>query len=139
MAKKLGIILLVLFVIVLVLAFGKNIMIKTALTSGVKAITGLDLEIDKMNIGLLNTLVDIRGLKLLNPKGFKDNVMIEAPEIYVNYDLGGFFKGKAHFEELRFNLKELVVVRNEQGELNLDSLKGVKGTQAKKAHPRKKQ
>jgi len=47
------------------------------------------------------------------------------PEIYVDYDLPAIFKGKVHLEEMRLNMNEFVVVKNEKGELNLDALKVV--------------
>jgi hypothetical protein len=43
--------------------------------------------------------------------------------------LGSFIAGKAHLEEVRLNLKEFMVVKNEAGELNLDSLKAVGATE----------
>jgi hypothetical protein len=52
--------------------------------------------------------------------------MFDVPEIYVDYDLGAFMKGRTHLEEVRLNLKEFIVVKNVAGELNLDSLKVVK-------------
>ncbi|MDP6923757.1 MAG: hypothetical protein QGI94_03120 [Candidatus Scalindua sp.] len=52
--------------------------------------------------------------------------MVDLPEIYVDYNLGAIMGGKAHLEEVRLNLKEFTVVKNEAGELNLDSLRVVK-------------
>jgi uncharacterized protein involved in outer membrane biogenesis len=118
--KKLIVIMLI---IIVGLILAKNIIAKTAVTSGVKAMTGLDLKIGSMNIGFLSTSLGINDLKLYNPSGFKDKVMVDLPEAYVDYDLGAFLKNQVHLEEVRLNLKELVVVKNQAGELNLDSLK----------------
>jgi len=103
--------------------------IKTSVSAGVKAMTGLKLSIRSMNVGVFKSLIGINELKLYNPSGFVDELMIDLPEIYVNYDLGAFMKGKAHFEEVRLNLKEFIVVKNADGQLNLDSLKVVEAAE----------
>ena len=52
--------------------------------------------------------------------------MVDLSEIYVDYNLGAIMGGKVHFEEVRLHLKEFVDVKNEAGELNLNSLRAVK-------------
>ena len=78
-----------------------------------------------MNIGLVKTLIDIEELKLYNPKGFEDPVMVDIPQVYVNYRMGAFFKKEVYLEEVRLHLKEFVVVKNKEGKLNLDSLTSI--------------
>ncbi len=116
----------IVLVILIALFFGKNVVIKTSVTAGVRAMTGLKLSIRSMDFGIFKTLIGINELQLYNPSGFVDELMIDCPEIYVDYDLGAFMKGRTHLEEVRLNLKEFIVVKNEAGELNLDSLKVVK-------------
>ena len=77
----------------------------------------------------LKTLIGINELKLHNPSGFEDDIMMDLPETYVDYNLGTFMAGKMHFEEVRLNLKEFLVVKNADGQLNLDSLRVVKETE----------
>ncbi|MBU4304100.1 MAG: AsmA family protein [Candidatus Omnitrophica bacterium] len=126
MFKRIGIgILVILLVLFIIFAAAKNIIVKTAITAGVKTITGLRLDIESMNIGVLKTLVGIKGLKLYNPPQFEDALMVDLPEIYVDYDLKAFFDKKIHLEEVRLDLKEFIVVKNKDGVLNLDSLKAV--------------
>ncbi|MFC1590557.1 hypothetical protein ACFL42_03605 [Candidatus Omnitrophota bacterium] len=112
-------------IVVLVLSFFKDVIIKTSVEKGVQVVTGLKLRIQGFKVGIINTLVGIKGLQLFNPAGFKDRVMLDMPEIYVDYDLPAALKGKVHLSEMRINMKELVVVKNEKGELNLDSLRVV--------------
>ena len=116
----------IVLVILIALFFGKTVVIKTSVTAGVRAMTGLKLSIRSMDFGIFKTLIGINELQLYNPSGFVDKLMIDCPEIYVDYDLGAFMKGRTHLEEVRLNLKEFIVVKNEAGELNLDSLKVVK-------------
>ena len=116
----------IVLVILIALFFGKNVVIKTSVTAGARAMTGLKLSIRSMDFGIFKTLIGINELQLYNPSGFVDKLMIDCPEISVDYDLGAFMKGRTHLEEVRLNLKEFIVVKNEAGELNLDSLKVVK-------------
>lgn len=109
-------------IIAVILVFGKNLIVKNAVTTAVRTTTGLRLDIGRMAVGLLKPLVYITGMELYNPSGYEDPIMIDIPEIYVDYNVAAFFKRKVHLKELRLNLKELVVVKNEKGELNLNAL-----------------
>jgi len=124
--KKMRIIIIVLLVLLVSITIAKNIIAKAAITAGVKAITGLRLSMGSMSVGILRTLIDIKNLELYNPPEFPERLMVNMPEIYVDYDLGAFLNKRIHLEELRLNLKELIVVNNERGQLNLNALKVVK-------------
>ena len=133
MKRKIIIIPAIVFGILIVLFIGKNMIIKTSVTTGVKAVTGLKLKIRSMNVGVFKSLLGINELQLYNPAGFEDKLMVDLPEIYVDYNLGAIMGGKVHLEEVRLNLKEFIVVKNEAGELNLDSLRVVKETEGEEA------
>ncbi len=126
MKRKIIIIPAIVFAVLIVLFFGKNMIIKTSVSTGVKAMTGLKLSIRSMNVGVFKSLLGINELQLHNPSGFEDDLMMDLPEIYVDYNLGAFMGGKVHLEEVRLNLREFLVVKNADGQLNLDSLRVVK-------------
>lgn len=129
---------IVLLVVVGVLLLAKNAIAKMAVVQGMKAITGVGLTIRDLDVGLLHTRLGIQGLRVLNPAGFHDPTMMDLPEIYVDYELGALLKGKAHLEEVRLNLQELTVVKNERGEVNLHSLQAVKASKKPAQTPEKK-
>lgn len=110
----------------------KNVVAKAALIGGVKAAAGLDVAVRQVDVGLWNTAIGIRGLQLANPSGFPDRVMVDLPELYVNYRLLPFLRGRVHLEEVRLQLRELVVEKNAQGQLNLTAIPAVRQAQA---HP----
>ena len=124
--KVLGIILLVLFIFIFVFSFAKNMIVKAAIENGVELVTGLTLRMGSLDIGIIKTLVGIKGIVLFNPKGYKDRIMMDMPEAYVDYDLPAIIKGDVHLEEVRIDVKEFTVVKNEEGDLNIDSLKAVR-------------
>ena len=111
--------------VMIVLSVFKDLIIKTSVEKGVELVTGLRLRVSSFRVGLINTLVGIKNLRLYNPKGYKDKIMLDMPEIYVDYDLPAIMNGTVHLEEMRVNMSEFMVVKNEKGELNLDSLKVV--------------
>jgi hypothetical protein len=124
---KKTIMLIVVFLIIAVLLFiSKNLIAKTAVTGGVKAVTGLQMDIDSMEVGIIKTIIGVSGIRLYNPPDFAERTMMDMPEIYVNYDLSAFLKRQAHLEELRINLRDFTVIRGRDGELNINSLKVVK-------------
>ncbi len=119
MKKFLGLIV----ILCIVLAVMKNPIAKAAVESGVKVMTGLDLSISSLKVGVLKSYVGIKDLKLNNPAGFPDPTMVDMPEIYVDYNLGAFLKKNVHLEEVRIDLNEVYIVTDAQGNMNLDALK----------------
>ena len=107
MKRKIVIIPAIVFIVLIALFFGKNIIIKTSVSAGVKAMTGLKLSIRSMNVGVFKSLIGINELQLHNPSGFEDDLMIDLTEIYVDYNLGAFMGGKAHLEEIRLKFKRI--------------------------------
>ncbi|MFQ5952696.1 MAG: hypothetical protein ACE5JK_04745 [Candidatus Omnitrophota bacterium] len=124
--KKAVYILVSILIVVLILSLAKNAIVKVSVERGVSLVTGMQLTTRSFRIGIFRTFVDIRGLKLLNPRGYPDRMMMDMPEIYVDYDLPAILDGKIHLYEMRLDLKEFVVVKNEKGELNLNSLNVIK-------------
>ncbi|MBL7170838.1 MAG: hypothetical protein ISS46_02455 [Candidatus Omnitrophica bacterium] len=137
--KKIFIVIVVVLALLAAFVLARNMIAKIVVSVGVKSITGLGLNINTMNVGIPNTVIDIEGMKLLNPPDFKDTIMADMPEIYVNYDLRAFLKKNVHLKELKIDLKEFVVVKNEGGKLNLDSLKAVQAKAEEKASQEKKE
>jgi len=137
--KKIVTIFAVVLVSILVISFFKDMMIKASVEKGVQLVTGLKLKTQSFRVGIINTLVGIKNLRLFNPRGYQDKIMLDMPEIYIDYDLGAIIKGKVHLEEMRINMREFLVVKNAQGELNLDSLKVVKAQkEGQKPEPKEK-
>ncbi|MDP8263339.1 MAG: AsmA family protein [Candidatus Ancaeobacter aquaticus] len=130
--------LLIVVVLVVVIFVAKDFLIKNAVKKGVNAMTGLTLDVEKINISLMGTSLGIKELKLFNPPQFKERLMMDMPEIYVDLYLEALLKKKIHVESIRLNLKEFIVVKNEKGELNLDSITAVKAVEEKKDTPEDK-
>lgn len=123
--KKILDIFIVLAVGVAVLVLMRNVVLKAAVENGVKAVTGMPLTVKKIDVGLAEPYLNIEGLVIKNPPGFHETTLAEIPKIFVAYDFRGILKGKLHFVNVDLNIEKFSVVRNEKGELNLDSLKAL--------------
>jgi hypothetical protein len=108
-----------------ILVLARNQIIKAGAGATVKSISGVDMKIGTLDIGLFRTAVLIKDLKLFNPEIFPEKLMMDLPELYVKYDLPSIMKGTIHLPELRVNLKEFVVVRTPKGDININSLQAL--------------
>jgi uncharacterized protein involved in outer membrane biogenesis len=125
MMKKIGIIIVVAVIICAALFGMRNIIAKVGIEKASEVVIGLKIGVGSLDMDIAKTTVDIKGFRLYNPKGFEDKIMVDMPEIYVDYDLPAVLKGRIHMYDMRLDLKECVVVKNKDGKLNLDSLKAV--------------
>jgi len=118
--KKIAIIVLIVLVV-----FGliKNTLIKTVVTMAASGVVGAPVHIDSLAVGILKQSVQIKGFKLYNPAGYPKEPMLDIPQIRVDYSFLDLLKGKIHCPLLILDLKEMVVVKDKEGKLNVDSLK----------------
>jgi len=88
----------------------------------IRAQTGLEAEIGRFHLGLFEPVVHIENLRLHNPPAFGGTPLLSIPEIHAEYDRAALAAGRIHVTLLRFNLGELDIVKNEQGQTNLFAL-----------------
>jgi uncharacterized protein involved in outer membrane biogenesis len=136
--KKLITLLLIVVVAVLGISLAKNGIAQSAVQGVFKKVTGLDLKIASLNLGLRAGRLDARGIRLNNPPGFTDPVMVDMPVLLVDLEPASLFKSEKHLEEVQLDLKELLVVKNKDGKLNLDYLKPAGSKKATADKPAKK-
>jgi len=129
--------LIIVLVIVLALFLGRNLLIKGGISLGSKIGTGLYANSDKVNLDLFKTSFDLEGFKLYNPSGFLDPLMVSVPKVFIDAKLGELSKKKLHVESIIFNLDEFYVIKNESGQLNIDTFK--KGKKAAEAPAKKEE
>ncbi|HPB67618.1 MAG TPA: AsmA family protein [Candidatus Omnitrophota bacterium] len=125
MKKLIKFIAFVLIALVIGVIVAKNIVIKTGIEQGVKLVTGLPMKIASMDISFTKFYVHVQGMQLYNPEGFPEKIMVDVPEVYVNLDVPALMKKKIHVKEVRFYLKEFVLVKNADSKMNLDHLKAL--------------
>lgn len=110
--KKALKILVVVAVVFLVLGLAKNVLIQTVLGTTLSKAAHVPVSIGSTDAKLLASSIRLKNVRVSNPKGFQDNIMIDIPQIYIDFDPRAFTKGVAHFEEVRLDLKEVIVIKN---------------------------
>lgn len=109
-------------VVVIVFLLSLDTILRVVAENRIRAQTGMTAEIGKFHLGLTEPVIVIRDLKVYNPPDFGGTPFLDIPEIHVEYDREALAKNQIHVTLMRFNLGELVIVKNEAGQTNLLSL-----------------
>lgn len=113
---------LLVVVLAVVLLLSLDTILRVTAEHRIRAQTGMDVEIGKFHLGLLEPVITIKDLKIHNPPAFGGTPFLTIPEIHVEYDRAALVKNQIHVTLLRFNLGELDIVKNEAGQTNLFAL-----------------
>jgi uncharacterized protein involved in outer membrane biogenesis len=120
---------IVVFFLACILLF-KDQMIKSVVTAMASRVTGAPVHMDGFALNILNSTAHISGLKIYNPQGFPEGILVSCPRIDVIYDRATMFKEKKHFFVVNIELAEMGLTRNKEGKLNVDSLNVVESHSA---------
>ena len=115
---------LVVLAVVLVVIFFLSLdtILRVVAEHRIRAQTGMDAEIGRFHLGLLEPVVHIENLQIHNPPAFGGTPFLTIPEIHVEYDHVALAKKEIHLTLVRFNLGELDIVKNEAGQTNIFAL-----------------
>lgn len=109
-------------VLVVVFLLSYDSVIRLMIEHNIRAQTGMDAEIGRFHLGLLEPVIEIENLKLYNTPEFGGTPFLSIPEIHIEYDREALAEKKIHITLLRFNLGELDIVKNEAGKTNVFEL-----------------
>ncbi len=123
MDKKLIKIIVIVIVGIFALGVVKNLVIQTAVNVGATQVLGAPVRVGGLSLGIFTQRVVIKNLEVYNPKGFGPGKLLSMPLIDVKYDLPAILGGKLHLPYVNVDLKQMLVVKDKQGKLNVDSLK----------------
>ncbi|MCX7661638.1 MAG: hypothetical protein N2Z79_03020, partial [Candidatus Omnitrophica bacterium] len=142
MLKKKKVIILIL-VIILGLCLARDFILKSLIGTIATNVVGAPVRIGGFSLGIIKQSVKISNFRIYNPQGFPREVLVDIPKMAVAWDLGAILKGKIYLKSVDFELKEVNLVKNKEGKLNVDSLKIAEekkpATQEKKAVKTKKE
>lgn len=109
-------------IIAVVVLLSYNSILRTVVQRNIRAQTGMDVEIGQFKLGLREPTLEIRNLKIFNPPGYSNTPFLNISEIYVEYDRAALAKKIIHITFIRFNLGELDIVKNQNGQTNIFAL-----------------
>lgn len=112
---------------VVLLSIGKDLLIKTTITTLGSSIIGAPVKLGHFSLGIITRKVHLKNFKIYNPDGFpQDEPLLHIPEIKVQADVASFFSGKIHLPLVVVDVKQMTIIKNKEGKLNVDSLKVAK-------------
>jgi hypothetical protein len=100
----------------------RDSILKLAARKTLQACTGMRVEIAKFKTGLRTPAVEMQGFKLYNYPEFGDSVLLDVPDLLVEFDSELASQGKLRFKQLRVNLAELNVIRDAAGRWNIEKV-----------------
>lgn len=112
----------VLIVLFLLSAF-RDLLIKSAIEATSPNIVGAKIEMGSFSLGVFTHKIHIKDFRLYNPPGFPDHVFLVMPELTLDVDIAELIKGRMHFPLVVFNMDKMIIFKNKEGKLNVDSLK----------------
>lgn len=121
--KKAFIIIVIVVVGLVGLGIMRDMVLRPVIAVVATRVTGAPVHIGGFSLGLLRQTVRIKDFRMYNPAGFPKAVMLSIPNAFVDLELFSMFKGRLHIQKVALELKEIVLVKNKQGNLNVDSLK----------------
>ena len=92
------------------------------LTRGVSALTGVDVHSDDAEVDLTRLTIAVTGLRVMNPPRFPVQVMADIPELYLDAEWTLSLRNDIAVRMLRVYLKQLTVVKAQDGTLNLQAI-----------------
>ncbi|MDW8343985.1 MAG: AsmA family protein [Verrucomicrobiae bacterium] len=119
-----------LFVLVVVLFFARNWLARHIVQTAVKQVTGLPLQVASVHVDLMRSQLDVRGIRLQNPPDFPETRFVDMPRLSVNYSLPSLLTGRKHVRKIHIEIDQLVLVKNQRGESNVQKLRGVRSGEA---------
>ncbi len=119
-----------LIVVLVILATVKDHIIKSTIEIVSRQIVGVDTVIDQFSLSVINQSVSIKGLRLYQPESFPEGIFIDITEINTSCNVSSLLRKKIHIPKLVLNLKEVILIKDKSGNLNVDALK-ISSEQAK--------
>ncbi len=139
MKKILSLLFFVVLALVVVLVLAKDLVIKTSIEQAVTRLTGFKTKVEGLKYDFPST-IHIKGLELKNPAGFEEKIFTSIPEIYISLVLPEILQGKkTHLTEVRLNVQEVHIEKNEEGVSNVELLSSVGGKSGQKAGAKPKE
>jgi hypothetical protein len=115
--------LLLAFLLIGVAVLCRNPIVRELAERQIRQETGMEAVIGRVRIAIKSASVRIDNVRLFSPPEFGGQLFADLPGLYVEYDPIALLFRRLRFDRVLFRLDELRLVRNRQGETNLDALR----------------
>ena len=93
--KGLGVFAALLVVVVAVLLWRVDSVVKNAVEKGAPALLGCAATVEKVSVRFFKGSIMVKNLRLASPAGYEEEAMFAIDELRVKVDVGSLFKGKS--------------------------------------------
>ena len=97
---------------------------KKSLTVALHRLTGGEVKLERVELGLRAGTFRLQNLVVFNPPGFGDGPLLDLPELFLEYDAAAAATNALHFKQVRLNVAELGIVVDAKGRTNIFALNG---------------
>ncbi|MDD4980802.1 MAG: hypothetical protein PHC54_06025 [Candidatus Omnitrophica bacterium] len=122
MQKKIMIIILAV-ILLFVFCWVRDFCIKSLIGTVATSVTGAPTRVGGLSLSIIRQSIRISNFRMYNPRGFPKDILADIPKVHVVCNLGALATGKIHLKQLDLDIKEIGMVKNKEGKLNVDSLK----------------
>ncbi len=106
-------------VLLVALLLGKDPLGKEIIRYQLRARTGLEAAVGRVSVGIFSPVVDVERLRIYNSAEFGGALLLDAPEVHVEYDRPSLLNNRLRLKLVRLRIAELNVVRSGAGRTNL--------------------
>lgn len=100
----------------------KDIWLRNFFTGLMKEYFGSEVSLDNFSWDIGEQSLKIEGFKVYNPPDFPQGVMLDLPYIKILYAAQDLLKGKLDILQIIIDFREIKVIKNSQGKINIDTL-----------------
>ena len=113
--------------ILLVISFFamKHIVLVSVAKNLVKHFLALEIHMNSVSLNPVNGSITVKGLKIYNPRGFKDRVLGYVPLVVLDFKPKTLLEKGTFFDSIVIHVKELNIIRNEDDVVNLSQVRAL--------------
>ncbi|MBC8549066.1 MAG: hypothetical protein H8D23_05390 [Candidatus Brocadiales bacterium] len=113
----------IVLVLLVILITVKDRIIKSAIEIASEQVMGVETVLDQFSLSIIKQSVSIEGLRLYQPESFPEGVFIDITEVSGSCKIASLLRKKIHIPKLVLNIKEVILITDKYGHLNVDALK----------------
>jgi len=95
----------------------------TFFEKALKEIISLNLDIGRIRINPYRVSIKMWDLKIFNPEGFGNKVLVDVPFLIMDMKAKTFFQRGIFFNEIHIKIKEVGIIKDKNNVINLSRLK----------------
>ncbi len=110
-------------IVLAVITVGKDLLIKLIVPPLATFILGAPVHLGWFSWNIFTSHVAVYDLKVHNPAGFPQGAFVDVEKAAIGYDIPALIGGKLHVPLTDISVKKVILIKNKEGRMNVQSLK----------------